>query len=137
MHSSGQRCVPTVCALDESALLAECGELRCACWRARAVLRSSGCEGVEGGGSGRGSDCEEATAARGGSSRRSGTRGSAGKLSRVADDAVSLVAAGTSPTNTPTTFASLPMPSPTTTTPYIAAAHTQSKQARTHNHAVA
>jgi hypothetical protein len=47
-------------------------------------------------------------------------RGSAGKLSRVADDAVSLVAAGTSarPThqNTYPTFASLPMHFPSTTT---------------------
>jgi hypothetical protein len=137
MHSRGQQCVPTVCALLGVRLLADCGELRCACRRPQAVLRRSGCTSVEGGGSGGGSDCEEAMGARGGSSRRSGTRGAAGTLCRVADDAVSLVAAGTSPTNTPTTFTSLPRPSPTTTTLHIAAAHTQSKQAHTRSHAVA
>jgi hypothetical protein len=68
-------------------------------------------------------------------------RGTAVSLSRVADDAVSLVAAGTSarPThqNTYPTFASLPIHSTTTTTLQIAAIHTQYEQAHTRKHAVA
>jgi hypothetical protein len=84
------------------------------------VLRSSGAGSVEEGGSGGDSDMKKQWACAGALCGGLAPRGSAGKLSRVADDAVSLVAAGTSaqPThqNTYPTFASLPMHFPSTTT---------------------